>query len=220
MKRGTTAFLLLMLLPVLTVAQAPKSQDDHLLVVFVGGSDLTVNLPNGITSRLGIGFDVGEKIPLGATIITGPSTSVELVLVPNKSIIKLGEKTEFKLLAAVEWGRPDSYFLDLSRGRLRFGAAKGLYEIRTPAGSVGIRGTDLVVTLGTSTRVAVLKGLVEFRPAPEPGWSQTPAAIYVRAGMAVDSAKLPLEPFTLSEDAFQREFGDLAFQRLIAPNRE
>lgn len=90
------------------------------------------------------------ELPEGATVKTGPNASVDIQVNGRTSVVRVTADTTMTLKTMTDLGAGDSEtMLNLSSGEL-LGTVKKIskgsrYEIQTPRGVAGIRGTDWAV---------------------------------------------------------------------------
>lgn len=181
---------------------APAAQ--ALVLEFVDGEELTVVYPDSTTYSYASGsVQEGDKLPVGSTVKTGATTTAELKIAPNGTVIKLAKKTTFKVegLATPE---KDQNAFTLASGKIRAVAAKGgQYSIYTANTVAGVRGTDFSMAFeeGTKATLLVAKGLVEFGRREGDAMAD---AIKVGAGQMADFFKgmtaAPYTPEQLAEE--------------------
>lgn len=196
-------------------ASAAPAANQKLVLEFVNGSDLTVTSPDGSQAKLNIGIFEGDPIPPGATIATGPSTTAELKLTPNGSIIKLAKTTTFKV-ASLATTSTDKNAFELAAGKVRAIAAKGgNYEVKTQTAVCGVRGTDFaVVNEGGKSLLMVAKGLVAMQKVDAAG--SILGELAVGAGQAADALASVFQAVAFDPAQFEEAFGDLGFEALDA----
>jgi len=171
------------------VALATAQTAQSMVLEFVDGEELTVVYPDSTSYSFASGsIQEGDSIPIGATVKTGVSTSAELRMKPNGTIIKLAKKTTFKIDGLATQEKNQSGFT-LVAGKIRAVAAVGSqYNVYTSSTVAGVRGTDFSMSFeeGLKATLLVAKGKVEF------GTRQGDAianAIMVGAGQFADLFK-------------------------------
>lgn len=136
-----------------------------MILEFVDGTDLTVVYPDSTAYTLRSGaVQEGDSIPVGSSVRTGPSTSAELRLNPNGTIVKLARSTNFRIDGLATPQNNQNGFT-LVAGKIRAVAAKGSsYNVHTSSTVAGVRGTDFTMAFeeGSKARLMVAKGAVEF----------------------------------------------------------
>ncbi len=220
MKRILTGLVLALALPLLAAAQgktaaaaAPAPQAQKLILEFVDGADLTVIAPDASVLKLNAGIFEGDPIPLGATVQTGASTTAELKLSPNGTIVKLAKSTTFKVAGLATTGQDKNAFA-LAAGKIRAVAAKGgNYEVSSQTAVCGVRGTDFAFEVNEGkAMLLVAKGLVAFQKLDPAGGVL--GEIAVGAGEAADAFAEVFASFKASAEQFAAAYADVNFQKL------
>jgi hypothetical protein len=219
MKRVLFGLVISMLIPALAAAQAAGTAKapgpgQKLILEFADGADLTVVAPDKSSQKLGAGIFEGDEIAVGSTISTGPSTTAELRLKPNGTIIKLAKSTIFTVSALAANVKESNAFA-LAAGKLRAIASKGAqYKVTSQSAVCAVRGTDFSFSVeeGAKALLMVAKGLVQFDQVDSGGASL--ASIPVAAGEAADAFAAAFASFKYSADQFAEQYGDVAFQKL------
>lgn len=214
MKRKLSALAIVLCLPLLAGAQAKGAQGQRLVLEFVDGADFSVVTADKSLLKLGSGIVEGDFVPVGATITTGPSTSAELKLTPNGTIIRLAKSTTFTVSGLAATPQDKNAFA-LAAGKVRAVAAKGgQYELRSQTAVCGVRGTDFAFAVepGAKALLMVSKGLVAFQKLDEAG--ALLGELPVGAGEAADAFGAAFASFKFSSEQFAEAYGDLAFQKL------
>jgi len=121
---------------------------------------------------------VGADIFLGDLVETGPKGQVQ-ILFADKTELVVGPRSS---LAIQDYlvrndGSAGKFIVDMLSGTFRFAtgdAPKDKYEIDTPTGTIGVRGTefDVFVALDGVTRILHHKGIVLFRATGEKHFKQ------------------------------------------------
>lgn len=207
--------LLVLLLPALLSAQGKAPAAGQKLVLeFADGPDLKVTLANKNVLLLGTGIQEGDDIPVGATIATGTSTTAELRLKPNGSIIKLAKSTSFTV-AGLAGAPQEKNAFALLVGKMRAIAAKGAqYQISSKTAIAAVRGTDFAFAVqeGSQAVLMVAKGLVQFDKIDSTG--AVLASIPVAAGEAADAFADTFAAFKYTPEQYASEYDDVQFQKL------
>ena len=214
MKRMLSVLAVVLCLPLLAGAQAKGAQAQRLVLEFVDGADFSVVTADKSLMKLGSGIVEGDFVPVGATITTGPSTSAELKLTPNGTIIRLAKSTTFTVAGLAATSQDKNAFA-LAAGKVRAVAAKGgQYEMRSQTAVCGVRGTDFAFAVepGAKALLMVSKGLVAFQKLDDAG--SLLGEIPVGAGEAADAFGAAFASFKFSAEQFAEAYGDLAFQKL------
>jgi FecR protein. len=151
-------------------SKAKAKSSAYAEIVFYDGADIVVLKADGMVSS---GDPMGQKLQSGDQVQTGAKTSVELVLMPRQSRIRLSENTAVTIR---DLGDDGATGLDLVYGRLRSKVAKlaggsAPYKVSSQSCVAGVRGTDfgcdvLVAKSGglAPTRVYCFEGSVEVAP--------------------------------------------------------
>ena len=115
--------------------------------------------------------ELGRKLPRGAWVRTGKESRAELLL-PDSSVVRLGESTTFQLRSL----RGKRRGTRLLRGRLwnNIRRLKAGYEVASPTAVAAVRGTvfRMAVSEDSTTTVWVYRGRVGVGPPPEPPWAR------------------------------------------------
>jgi hypothetical protein len=169
----TPAILLALIGAVLGTQAAMAEAPAYAEIVFVEGGDLTILRSD---APLGIADPMGLRLLAGDQIQTGPRTSVELVMMPRRSRLRLSENT---IVTIRDLGGNGSTGLELLYGRLRSKVEKvasgdAPYRVSSRSFIAGVRGTDFGCDVlaarpgeGSRTKVYCFEGSVEVKP-PEP----------------------------------------------------
>jgi hypothetical protein len=209
--------LFLAMLFTLCAAMAFAQSGQSLILEFVDGNDLTVTYPNQTVYTMRSGaIQEGDAIPVGATIRTGTTTSAELRLSPNGTIVKLARSTTFKV-EGLATPQDNQNGFTLVAGKIRTVAAKGSnYNVFTASTVAGVRGTDFSMAFeaGSKARLMVAKGAVEFGKLGAGG--QIAERIMVGAGQFADLfSGFVAQQFTA--DQFATEYNDIAIDPVKLP---
>jgi hypothetical protein len=212
MKRFITGLAaLLILAPAL--AAAPAAQ--KMILEFVDGPDLSVVAADKSVLKLGVGIMEGDEVPIGATVQTGPSTTAELKLRPNGTIVKLAKATSFKIAGLASTAKEANTFA-LVTGKVRAVAAKGSnYQIASTTSICAVRGTDFAFSVeeGAKAELMVAEGLVQFDKLDAAG--QVLGSIPVAAGQFADAMADLFEAAAYDAGQFAEQFGDMDFLKLL-----
>jgi hypothetical protein len=215
MKRILTGLVLALLLPAMVAAQAQPAAGQKLILEFVDGGEFTVTTADKAVLKINAGIFEGDPIPPGATIVTGPSTTAELRIKPNGSILKLANSTTFTVTALATAPKGKNSFA-LAAGKVRTVAAKGgNYEMRSQTAVCGVRGTDFSfgVAAGAKALLMVADGLVQFDKLDDAGTIL--GSLPIAAGQAADAFAETFEAFAFDAAQFAEQFGDMGFQKLL-----
>ncbi len=177
-------------------------------VVKVEGKGLSqIRRKSGVTSTVGL----GQEIEVGDKITTDKDSLIDILL-SDGTLVKIGTNSEYKFLGA----QPKSGFLyhafELLRGSVRAMVEKHpdkkniKFRINTPAGTMGVRGTEIVLNhqkTGEKTSLYLLEGTAIFG---NPNCEKEKICIEVNAGewAAISKGQTkpsPVEKFD-AEDLF------------------
>jgi hypothetical protein len=203
---------LLILAPAL--AAAPATQ--KMILEFVDGPDLSVVAADKSVLKLGAGIVEGDEVPIGSTIQTGPSTTAELKIRPNGTIVKLAKSTSFKIAGLATTAKDTNTFA-LVTGKMRAVAAKGSnYQIASTTSICAVRGTDFSYAFeeGAKAVLMVADGLVQFDKLDAAG--KVLGSIPVGAGQFADAMADLFQAAAYDAGQFADQFGDVDFQKLSA----
>lgn len=184
------------------------SGDIKATVVKVEGKGLSqLRRKSGATSTVGLGQELG----VGDKITTDKDSMIDILL-SDGTLVKIGTNSEYKFLGA----QPKSGFLyhafELLRGSVRAMVEKHpdkkniKFRINTPAGTMGVRGTEIVLNhqkTGEKTSLYLLEGTAIFG---NPNCEKEKICIEVNAGEWATISKgqkkpSPVEKFD-AEDLF------------------
>ena len=217
MKRILFALMIALALPTFMFAQtkpaASTPQGQSLILEFVDGNDLVVTIGDKVL-KYGAGVNDGDVLPVGCSITTGASTTAELRIKPNGTILKLSKGTTFQV-QAVATNSKDKNAFALVAGKVRAIAAKGgNYEFKSQTAVCGVRGTDFAFSVqpGAKEQLMVSKGLVQFQKTDSAG--KILGDIPVAAGQFADAFASAFQAAAFTADQFVSEFQDLGFQKL------
>jgi hypothetical protein len=214
MKRIVFGLLIILALPVLAAAQGKGAPGQKLILEFVDGPDLTVTASDKSVSKYGVGIVEQDAVPVGATITTGPSTTAELRLKPNGTIIKIAKSTSFTVAGLATTAKGKNAFA-LVAGKIRAVAAKGAqYEVSSRTAVCAVRGTDFSFAYedGAKAVLMVAKGLVQFDKLDDAGASV--GTVPVAAGELADAFAATFASAKYSPEQFAEQFGDVGFTQL------
>ncbi|TFG85466.1 MAG: hypothetical protein E4H20_00020 [Spirochaetales bacterium] len=185
-----------------------QAANQSLILEFVQGNDLTVTYPdNTIFTYASGGIFEGDALPIGSSVRTGSTTTVELRLSPNGTLIKIAKSTTFRVegLATPQDNRNG---FTLLTGKVRAVAAKGSnYEVYTASTVAGVRGTDFSMSYeeGKKAMLLVARGAVEFGKRSADGISQS---FVVNAGQFADFFG-SFVPQAFNQAVYDAEYGDM-----------
>jgi len=197
----------------LAFAQTSAAQTPAMLVEYYENNSgaMFVRTPDGAQHDADQ-FGFGEELPPGATLVTLDGDYAELRLVPNGTIIRVAENTNFTVDGLQGRGGATQNTFSLAVGKLRAVVAKSdgaRYQFRGATAVCGVRGTTLeqAVLPGLEELVHCLDGLLEYTNAA----GQT---ISVAAGQAADALAAEFRPFSPPPDLLSRLQQGLDFQVL------
>lgn len=203
-RRLILAFLALFLATGLAFAQTQT-----LVLEYVQGNDLTVTDARGaVYTYASGGILEGDLLAPGASLRTGPTTTVELRLKPNGTLIKIAKGTTFRVEGLATPQNNQNGFTLVS-GKVRAVATKGSsYDIYTASTVAGVRGTDFSMSYeeGRRARLVVAKGAVAFGRRGAAG--EMLDSFLVGAGQFADFFG-GFSPQAFTEALFAEEYGDL-----------
>lgn len=206
--RKLLAILIAVLFPALLFAQGGPS----MILEFVSGSELTVQTPNGTTLAYPSGIAEDDAIPVGSLVKTGPTTTAELRLKPNGTLVKLAKGTNFRVDTVAAAPSQTNQFALLG-GKVRTVAAKGgSYEIRSTSTVAGVRGTDFTFAVeeGKKNLLLVAKGAVQFGRLAADG--AVLESILVGAGQFADLFGSAFQALAYTPEQFAAEYGDVEIE--------
>jgi len=213
MKRIAFGLIALLLLAPAVFA-APAAQ--KLILEFADGPDLTVVAADKSVMKLGVGIMEGDEVPVGSTIQTGPTTTAELAIKPNGTIVKLAKSTSFKVASLATTAKDKNAFA-LVAGKVRAVAAKGSnYEIASKTSVCAVRGTDFAFSFeeGAKALLMVADGLVQFDKLDDAG--KVVGSVPVAAGQFADAFASVFAAAAYDANQFADQFGDVDFKKLNA----
>ncbi len=163
---GIVAGLLLLAFPAQAFADAAGS---------ALGVDPAANAELAASTRTLV---VGSDIFLGDLVETGPKGQVQ-ILFADKTKLVVGPRSSLSIEDYLirNDGSAGKFVVDMLSGTFRFAtgdAPKNQYEIDTPTGTIGVRGTefDVFVDLDGVTRILHHKGIVLFKATAEKKYKQ------------------------------------------------
>ncbi|MCX7025395.1 MAG: FecR family protein [Spirochaetes bacterium] len=191
-----------------------QAKGQRLILEFVEGDEVTIVGTDGSTASYGSGILEGDEIKIGSAITTGASTTVELKITPNGTILKLAASTTFRIASLASDSKQMNAF-ELVAGKVRTVAAKGgSYEIRSASTVCGVRGTDFSYSFvkGVANTLLVGKGRVDFSKLGGDG--KLMEQISVGAGEFADffAESFKASPFT--PEQYAQEYGNVEFKKL------
>lgn len=185
------------------------AQTQTLVLEYVQGNDLTVTDARGaVFTYASGGILEGDPLAPGASLRTGPTTTAELRLKPNGTLIKIAKGTTFRVEGLATPQNNQNGFT-LVAGKVRAVATKGSsYDIYTASTVAGVRGTDFSMSYeeGRRARLVVAKGAVAFGRRGAAG--EMLDSFLVGAGQFADFFG-GFSPQAFTEALFAEEYGDL-----------
>jgi hypothetical protein len=155
---------------------------------------------------------LGDELPVGSTLITMEGDFAELRLVPNGTIVRVAENTNFTVKSVQgRDGAPKNAF-SLAVGKIKTVAAKSKGAVYTFDGNTaacGVRGTKFIFSVlpGQSETAYVLEGLVDFS-------NQAGQTLALKAGMAADALAASFKGFKPSRELLEELEKGTQFQKL------
>lgn len=201
--------LSLALLALLLATGFAFAQTQTLVLEYVQGNDLTVTDARGaVFTYASGGILEGDLLAPGASLRTGPTTTAELRLRPNGTLIKIARGTTFRVEGLATPQNNQNGFTLVS-GKVRAVATKGSsYDIYTASTVAGVRGTDFSMSYeeGRRARLVVAKGAVAFGRRGAAG--EMLDSFLVGAGQFADFFG-SFSPQAFTQELFAEEYGDL-----------
>jgi hypothetical protein len=123
---------------------------------------------------------VGADIFIGDQVSTGPKGQVQILFNDNTKLV-VGPNSSLKMADYLVRNNGDAgkFVVDMLSGSFRFAtgdAPKNKYEINTPTGTIGVRGTEFDVFVYTGpvpfTRIMHYLGVVLFRANGDSQWQE------------------------------------------------
>ena len=157
-------------------------------------------------------LNFGDELALGDTLITMKGDSAELRLVPNGTIIRVAENTNFTVTSLQGRDGAARNVFAVAVGKIKTMAAKGKgyqYSFQGATAVCGIRGTSFIFSVmpDQSELAYVIEGLVDFTNAS----GQTLA---LEAGMAADALAATFATFTPPQAELEELQAGMEFQKL------
>ncbi len=158
-------------------------------------------------------FEIGSTIQAGWTIVTEDGDIAELKLVPNGTIIKISQMTNFTVTSLQgQSGGTNAFALGL--GKIRMVASKATggekYAVKGPTAVCGVRGTDfgMEVVPGASETAYVLDGLIDYTI------EKTGQTIQIAKGMMADALSAAFSAVQIPSAMLQSIQNDMNFKKL------
>ncbi|MEO8758407.1 MAG: FecR family protein [Devosia sp.] len=121
---------------------------------------------------------VGADIFIGDQLTTGPKGQVQILFADNTKLV-VGPHSSLRIddFLVRNNGDAGKFVVDMLSGSFRFATGNGpkdKYELDTPTGTIGVRGTwfDVFVDLDGTTRILHYEGIVKFRAKHEKKWTE------------------------------------------------
>lgn len=162
------------------------------------------------TEAADIGF--GDELPVGSTLITLKGDHAELRLVPNGTIVRVSENTNFTVTGLQGRDGAVRNAFTVAVGKVKTVAAKtkgAQYSFQGATTVCGIRGTRFIYSVlpGQRELVYVLEGLVDFT-------NQAGQTLALQSGMAADGLAATFAPFPPPQELREELEQGTAFSRL------
>jgi hypothetical protein len=109
---------------------------------------------------------VGSDVFIGDLIQTGPKGQVQILFADNTELV-VGPSSSLTIEDYLlrNDGSPGKLVVDMLSGAFRFAtgdSAKNRYQINTPTGTIGVRGTNFDVLVDGKARILLYHGIVRF----------------------------------------------------------
>lgn len=166
---------------------------------------------------------VGADIFIGDQVSTGPKGQVQILFNDNTKLV-VGPNSSLKMADYLirNNGDPGKFVVDMLSGSFRFAtgdAPKNKYEINTPTGTIGVRGTefDTFVFNGPLpyTRILHYVGVVLFKHTGDTKWQELHDLCTV--GQITDTASVLGNSKTMSGQDRDRLKGEFRYADNQAP---
>jgi hypothetical protein len=188
---------------------------------YLDGTEFVVKTQDGTTWDYKKGGIVeGDLIPVGSVVSTGPKTQAELRLLPNKSVVKIGKSTTFKIerLAATDSQKINSFLVNLGKVRVVAAILVGdeSFRVRSLSAVCAVRGTDFSFSVPSSgkERLVVSRGAVDFSRLAA-GVEDQLSRVQVLPGQYADAqADGAFRAFRAGESVISEAFADMRFVKL------
>ena len=219
-KAALSTLLFALALAQAALAEAPKaaasSASGYAEIVFAQGDDIVILRSS---RQIGGADSIGTRLVAGDQIQTGAKSSVELVLMPRRSRLRLSENT---VVTIRDLGGEGSTGLELLYGRIRskvekLADVKQQFEVSSHSYVASVRGTDfgcdaLAGRQGelAEARVYCFEGSVEVKPADIPAADapvtdlpavEAPAAVTPDAELPRAAARKAFAPIIVAAGA-------------------
>ena len=162
-------------------------------------------------------LNVGTDVQIGQTVVTGASGQVELIFTDGTKLV-VGPSSKLLLedyLLRTD-GTPGKLAVNMLAGTFRFFTGtmpKSSYELTTPSGTIGVRGTiiEIFVNYAGNALIALLEGKIDLCASNAP--SCTPVEIDTSNVCAASFLALNSTGFDdLDEETFAKAFPYLVSQ--------
>ena len=154
----------------------------------------------------------GDELAVGSTLITLQGDYAELRLVPNGTIVRVAENTNFAVKSVQGKDGATKNAFAMAVGKVKTVAAKSkgaVYSFEGNTAVCGVRGTKFIFSVlpGQRELAYVLEGLVDFS-------NQAGQTLALQAGMAADALASSFASFTPPAGLLEELEGGMQFQQL------
>jgi hypothetical protein len=154
----------------------------------------------------------GDELAVGSTLITLQGDYAELRLVPNGTIVRVSESTNFtvKSVQGKDGATKNAFGLAVGKAKIAAAKTKGaVYSFDGNMAACGVRGTKFIFSVFPGQREVafVLEGLVDFT-------NQLGQTLALQAGMAADALASSFASFVPSPELQQELEQGTQFQKL------
>ncbi len=207
------AAVLLLGAPFALFAQAQKPAAASPSVELVYFENASGNMSIFDQGKKAVEFDMGSRILPGWTIVTEEGDLAELKLVPNGTIIKISQMTNFTVTSLQSKdGETNGFALGLGKIRMVASRATGKerYALKGPTAVCGVRGTDfgMDVIPGASETAYVLDGMIDYTI------EKTGKTIQIAKGMMADALASVFSSIEIPAAVLQGIQGEMAFEKV------
>lgn len=206
------ALISVLLLPTSVFAQAGKTAAPTVILAYYEDASGVM----AVKDDKGADVDLVEGLRLqkGWTLITDKGDLAELKLDPNGTIVKISQKTNFKIESLQGSGSDDKNAFSVALGKIRTVAGKATgnekYTFKGSSAVCGVRGTDfgMEVNPGTSETAFVFDGLIDYTKL------DSGEVIEIGKGMIADAMAAVFQAAQMTEAMIQELKKDIEFQKL------